>query len=198
MSRRSRPARKGLEANPDARIPGVISINEIYRLDEAKLRLGWPDAAYRAEIEGYDKAVWLDAAMLPTLDEIRAGRGRPVLTTLLSPFDNLVIRRERVNKLFGYDYTLECYLPEPKRKFGYFCLPILYKGNFAAQLDPKADRATGIFHVKNFHVQQRTADKPFFEKLNGAIQEFAAFNGCDTVKVDATVPLKMRKLLRGS
>lgn len=118
--------------------------------------------------------------------------------TILSPFDNLVIRRERLNKLFGYDYTLECYLPEPKRKFGYFCLPILYKGNFAAQLDPKADRASGIFHVKNFHLQQRTAEKSFFEKLNGAIQEFAAFNGCDTVKIDTTVPLKMRKLLRGS
>jgi uncharacterized protein len=44
---------------------------------------------------------------------------------LLSPFDNLVIRRGWVQRLFDFDYTIECYVPAPKRQFGYFCLPVL-------------------------------------------------------------------------
>ena len=46
---------------------------------------------------------------------------------LLSPFDNAIIQREKIKKLFDFDYQVECYVPSHKRKFGYFCLPMLYK-----------------------------------------------------------------------
>ena len=46
---------------------------------------------------------------------------------ILSPFDNSVIQRERLKALFQYDYQLECYVPEAKRQYGYFCLPLLYR-----------------------------------------------------------------------
>src|SRR5690606_16136752 len=69
---------------------------------------------------------------------------------ILSPFDNLVIQRKRLNALFDFDYLIECYVPAPKRKYGYFCLPVLYGDNFIGRLDAKADRQSGVFKVINF------------------------------------------------
>src|SRR6185503_1909469 len=56
-------------------------------------------------------------------------------TRILSPFDNLVIQRRRLQKLFGFDYQIECYVPEPKRKYGYFVLPVLWGDRLAARID---------------------------------------------------------------
>ncbi|MBD3225456.1 MAG: winged helix-turn-helix domain-containing protein, partial [Caldithrix sp.] len=66
---------------------------------------------------------------------------------LLSPFDNLIIQRERIKTLFHFDYKLECYLPAKKRKYGYFVLPILWKGQFIGRCDPKADRKTKMLNI---------------------------------------------------
>ncbi|MEM9316175.1 MAG: crosslink repair DNA glycosylase YcaQ family protein [Pseudomonadota bacterium] len=52
---------------------------------------------------------------------------------VLSPFDPLVIQRGRTAALFGFDYQIECYLPQSKRRFGYFCLPLLYGDRFLGQ-----------------------------------------------------------------
>ena len=68
---------------------------------------------------------------------------------LLSPFDNLIIQRERTKRLFGFDYTIECYVPAPKRKYGYFVLPVLWGNRFIGRLDPKADRQNNTFIVNN-------------------------------------------------
>lgn len=114
---------------------------------------------------------------------------------ILSPFDNLVIRRERINKIFDWDYTLECYLPEHKRKFGYFSLPVLYRGTFAGMFDPKADRSTGTFHVRQAHFSVFTDD--FASKLRKQLTEFAAYNGCRKIQVDPGIPLRSRRLLGG-
>jgi uncharacterized protein YcaQ len=67
---------------------------------------------------------------------------------LLSPFDNLVIWRRRLKKLFGFDYTIECYVTAPKRRYGYFCLPVLWGDRFVGRLDPKADRKGKTFIVR--------------------------------------------------
>ena len=54
---------------------------------------------------------------------------------ILSPFDNSVIQRERLKTLFNFDYQLECYLPETKRQFGYFSLPLLFRDKFIGRMD---------------------------------------------------------------
>lgn len=101
---------------------------------------------------------------------------------ILSPFDNAIIRRDRVLRLFNYDFRVEFYLPESKRQFGYFCLPVLYKGNFIGRFDPKADRKEGIFYVKKFHAEHKIAKSSGFRKaFKEALMEFAAFNGCSRI-----------------
>jgi uncharacterized protein YcaQ len=112
---------------------------------------------------------------------------------ILSPFDNLIIRRERLKKIFDYDFMLECYLPEHKRKFGYFCLPVLYDNKFVGKFDPKADRATGIFYVKSFHLEYAPKDMDeFLNAFSIALKEFATFNNCEKIVVEKTFPAKLK------
>ncbi len=107
---------------------------------------------------------------------------KPTGLNILSPFDNLVIQRKRLSDLFGFDYVIECYLPAPKRKYGYFCLPVLYKDKFIARVDAKADRKSGEFRVINTFLEDGV-------KVNGKIKtnfeiklkELAVFSGCDRV-----------------
>lgn len=105
-------------------------------------------------------------------------------TFILSPFDNLVIRRERLQKLFGWEYNLECYLPEHKRKYGYFCLPVLHNGTFVGMFDPKADRATKKFHVKKLHLDVKEITGELRASITSALHSFAAFNNCEKVVFD--------------
>jgi uncharacterized protein YcaQ len=72
---------------------------------------------------------------------------------LLSPFDPLLIDRRRARRLFGVDYQLECYVPEAKRRFGYFALPIVaMEGDgsveFAGLADAKLERTEALLRVK--------------------------------------------------
>ena len=103
---------------------------------------------------------------------------------ILSPFDNLVIHRERLNTLFKFDYRLECYVTPPKRVFGYFCLPILYGDQIVGRIDCKAHRAKNQFEVISLHLEPQhlnhtIADAAhFFSALNTEIRHFAQFNQC--------------------
>ena len=101
---------------------------------------------------------------------------------LLSPFDNSVIQRQRINRLFNFDYQIECYVPAPKRKYGYFCLPLLADGRLIGRLDCKAERKekTLRVHMVTFDPEFKKFD-PESPELRKALARFAAFNGCDKV-----------------
>jgi uncharacterized protein YcaQ len=60
--------------------------------------------------------------------------------TILSPFDPVCWKRDRIERMFGFDYRIEIYTPEPKRVFGYYSLPILHDRKLAGRIDLKSDR----------------------------------------------------------
>ena len=77
----------------------------------------------RLNVEGQGGAVYALPKLLEAVSRLRAATPH---VRLLSPFDNLVISRSRLKERFNFDYTLECYVPQGKRRHGYFVLPILF------------------------------------------------------------------------
>ena len=112
---------------------------------------------------------------------------------LLSPFDNLVISRQRLAEFFGFNYTLESYTPAEKRRYGYYCLPILWGERFVGRLDPKADRKRSTLLVRGLFLEDDVhADERFVGALASELQAMARFNGCERVLVERTEPEELR------
>jgi uncharacterized protein YcaQ len=106
----------------------------------------------------------------------------PPAVHLLSPFDNLVIQRDRLQRLFGFEYALECYVPPAKRQFGYFALPILWGDRLVGRLDPKTDRQTRTLHIQNLLFEPDFPDFPaFLPVFLAKLAAFARFNNCQRV-----------------
>jgi uncharacterized protein YcaQ len=72
---------------------------------------------------------------------------------LLAPFDNVLWERTRVERLFGFRYRVEIYVPEPKRVFGYFVLPLLVRGGLRGRADLKLDRQAGVLRVRGLWLE---------------------------------------------
>ncbi|MBS1624886.1 MAG: YcaQ family DNA glycosylase [Bacteroidetes bacterium] len=135
------------------------------------------------KVNGLKDTLYTTAEKLEELDSIRAQKG----IHILSPFDNAIIQRRRLINLFDFDYTIECYVPEPKRVYGYFVLPVLYGDTFAGRLDAKADAATQTFIIRNMWVEEGfRVSETFLKAFAKALKKFAAFNRCEMVKLAKT------------
>jgi hypothetical protein len=100
----------------------------------------------------------------------------------LSPFDNLIIQRDRTKQLFSFDYSLECYTPEHKRRYGYFVFTVLFKNNLVARFDPKADRKSKTLFLKGLWFEPGFSQ--YDELLPVFLTEltrFARFNECKKI-----------------
>ncbi len=72
----------------------------------------------------------------------------PSRVRVLSPFDPLLRDRDRTERLFGFRYRIEIYVPEPKREYGYYVFPLLEGARLIGRIDMKADRKTGRLNVR--------------------------------------------------
>jgi len=115
---------------------------------ETRARLGEMVEAGEVEpvkVEGWRQPAYLAAgARLPR--RVRA-------CALLSPFDNLIWRRERALRLFGTRIRLEIYTPAHKREHGYYVLPFLQGEAITARVDLKADRQAAVLKVQVAHLE---------------------------------------------
>jgi uncharacterized protein YcaQ len=97
---------------------------------------------------------------------------------ILSPFDILNVFRHRLKDFFDFDYQIECFVPAPKRKYGYFSLPVLVGDTFVARMDAKADRKQKILLVHNLHFEETELDEAMIGKITVALKAFVQFNKC--------------------
>ncbi|MGI9469973.1 MAG: winged helix-turn-helix domain-containing protein [Rubripirellula sp.] len=116
---------------------------------------------------------------------------------ILSPFDNLVIQRKRMKALFEFDYLIECYVPEPKRQYGYFSLPILWEGKLVARMDCRAERKESLLHIHHLALEptvERT--DALFVALKKELKSFLRFNQCEQIRLHRTSPAKVKPEFR--
>lgn len=133
---------------------------------------------------------------LPTLEAaakpLRGKQG----AAFLAPLDNFMWNRDRLEALFDFYYRWEVYVPEAKRQYGYYVLPVLYGDRLIARLDPTFDRAGGAFTIKNWWWQPGVDKKD--DAMLGALQDcvaaFAKYLGATGVKLGDAI--KRDKTLR--
>jgi uncharacterized protein YcaQ len=100
----------------------------------------------RAGVEGWKEPGYMLAGS-------RVARPRREHATLLSPFDSLIWDRARTLRLFGFDYRIEVYTPPPKRKYGYYVMPLLLGDELVGRFDLKADRGASTLRVQAAHLE---------------------------------------------
>ncbi|MDQ0008903.1 uncharacterized protein YcaQ [Luteibacter jiangsuensis] len=150
----------------------------------------------RIAVDGWDEPAYVHRSHASLLDEAVRGSLRATRTTLLSPFDPVVWDRARAMDLFGFEYTIECYTPAPKRKYGYYVLPILHRGRLVGRLDAKAHRQGGLFQVLGIWLEPGEALSPVLvEGLALAIDECAAWHGTPRVVVERSQPRGLASLI---
>ena len=150
----------------------------------------------QVEVEGIEGTAYIHPENLSLLENVSNGSQVPTLTTLLSPFDPLVSDRQRARELFDFDYTIECYTPASKRRYGYFTLPILHHGKLIGRLDPKAHRAQGLFEIKALHLEPGVmVSEELASDLATAIRQFAAWHKTPDLVIRQSDPPEFLALL---
>jgi uncharacterized protein YcaQ len=141
------------------------------------------------EVEGLAEPGVVLRQDLPLLERIVAGEVSPDRITFLSPFDNLIWDRQLLQELWAFEYSLEAYTPAAKRRWGYFCLPILRRGSLIGRLDPKMDRRAGMMIYRAVYLEDGVPlDDALLEDLVGATREFMAFHEAQALSVERSQP----------
>ncbi|MGB3811171.1 MAG: crosslink repair DNA glycosylase YcaQ family protein [Parvibaculum sp.] len=133
------------------------------------------------------------ALALPDIEAQIATLGEPHgPARFLSPFDPAIRDRKRTMRLFGFDYTIEIFVPEKKRRYGYYVLPILEGDRFIGRADLKAHRADDRLEVKGLWTESGIKlDKTRKAAIEDALNELGRFTG--TTRIDAGAPLRRTK-----
>jgi uncharacterized protein YcaQ len=127
---------------------------------------------------------YIHADDFPALERLADGDWQP-RTVLLSPFDNLICDRQRTQQWFDFDFRIEIYVPKPKRKYGYYVLPILHGDRLIGRADPWMDRAQGRLHVNAVYAEPTApTDRDTARAVAGAVEDLARFLGAREVVYD--------------
>jgi hypothetical protein len=133
-----------------------------------------------------------DVPLLDQLEAVDISR-----TTLLSPFDNLICDRARTMQLFNFDFRIEIYTPQAKRKFGYYVLPILHGDRLIGRIDPKFDREYGRLHIHAVHAEaDAPLDRATARSVRGVIENLASFLGASDIHYTHFVPAGWQRDLK--
>ena len=114
------------------------------------------------------------------LEQARDAAEPPTAIRILSPFDPALRDRNRAERLFGFHYRIEVFVPAPKRKYGYYVFPVLQGDKLIGRIDMK--RTDGVLQVTGYWPEPgQTLTKVRLARLDAALARIARFAGCPAV-----------------
>jgi hypothetical protein len=158
----------------------VHDIADYFRLHSSRSAPFLTEMADRGEIEEVEIREWGGPVYL----DPGAVRPRQISgATLLSPFDPVTWYRERAERLFGFEYRIEIYVPEAKRIYGYYTLPFLLDGELVGRVDLKADRKRNALLVQSAWQEEGTDPRRIGASLASELKTFARWLQLDSIEV---------------
>jgi len=135
---------------------------------------------------------------LPLLARAAQGELPARRTTLLNPWDSFWWAQQRDEVLWGFEHLIEAYVPAPKRKFGYYLMPILHRDRLVGRLDPRLERPKKLLHLESIHLEPGVEpDEELILSLAQTLRDFMAFHQADDLRIAHSNPPDLaEKLLR--
>ncbi|MEM7188528.1 MAG: crosslink repair DNA glycosylase YcaQ family protein [Pseudomonadota bacterium] len=150
--------------------------------DEAKAWCATQDDLIQIGIECDDGKVRPSFARPDVFQAATDAPEAPSGLRILSPFDPALRDRNRAERLFGFHYRIEIFVPEPKRKYGYYVFPVLERDRITGRIDMKRDPATSALSVRAFWPERGVKlGAGRLDRLDGELHRMARFSGCDGV-----------------
>ena len=147
---------------------------------------------WRARSQGLVQSVSIETAsgqwvqgIAPADIEARLANLTPTTTRLriLNPFDPAIRDRNRLQRLFGFEYRVEMFVPAAKRVWGYYVFPILEGEQFVGRIEVKGDRKQSVLNVINFWPEAGVAwSEGRFKKLASELERMRRFIGVAAVE----------------
>jgi uncharacterized protein YcaQ len=174
----------------------AADLADYYRLGPGEARSALAEAVGAGLLQEVAVAGWARPAYL--LPGTRVPRRLAHPPVLLSPFDSLIWSRERTERLFGFRYRLEVYVPAGKRVHGYYTMPVLADGRLVARVDPKHDRRAGHLLLRGLHLEPVADPAEAVAATAAAAARLAAHLGADRVEAGDAMPAGLARALRAT
>lgn len=118
-----------------------------------------------------------------TLDSLAALPPVPARLRILSPFDPALRDRARAERLFGFHYRIEIFVPEAKRRYGYYVFPVMEGDRLIGRIDMKCDREAGRLDVARYWPEAGVRmGKGRQARLQAELERVARFTGCGAIR----------------